>query len=581
MSHILRLPSRLTAVPRSVTLRTRPCAGELANRSTLAARVTCGRLGPKGRSRSWRYGKVLPPHPCDRTLGQPEDAGWVRYPWCPERVECNQWSVMGSALQVLKHRRTKIVVTLGPASNEPDIIERLIAAGANVVRLNMSHGNHDEHRAQIQRVRAASEKLGLSIAIFADLCGPKIRAGSFLGGRVTLTSGERVVVTTRQVTGGPGLIVSQYLAIAHDVEPGSRILLDDGNLELRVEGIDGTEIECRVITGGVLKDRKGMNLPGVKVSAPALTDRDREDVRFALEAGVDQLALSFVRFPSDIEQLRSLVRSAGYDVPIIAKIEKPEALDHLSAIIQASDAVLVARGDLGVELPAEAVPNVQEQIVDLARAHTRPVIVATQMLESMMTNPRPTRAEVTDVANAVRSGADAVMLSGETAAGQHPLEAVQMMDLVVRQTEAYLFQQSAFDSFDAHTPTCGQHAIDLTVDDAVAAAAARLSRDLKVRALVVLTRTGRSMAVMSAARPAAPVVAVASDAKALRLGCLLWGVLPTAVADAEREPAIELARSLVERHGLATAGQTVLLVQGFSGDPSQNMPSVTVLTVRD
>ncbi|MBN1608206.1 MAG: pyruvate kinase, partial [Polyangiaceae bacterium] len=482
-----------------------------------------------------------------------------------------------------KHRRTKIVVTLGPASNDREVIEQLIAAGANVVRLNMSHGTHDEHRERFMRVRAAAEKLAASVAIFADLCGPKIRVGRFVGGRITLTSGDRVVVTTRQVHGGPGLIVSQYAALAGDVEPGSRMLLDDGNLELRAESIEGTEIECRVVTGGVLKDNKGMNLPGVRVSAPALTDKDREDARFALELGVDQLALSFVRSASDVEQLRSFVRSAGYDVPIIAKIEKPEALDHLRAVMQASDAVLVARGDLGVELPAEVVPNVQEQIVDLARVYTRPVIVATQMLESMMTHPHPTRAEVTDVANAVRSGADAVMLSGETAAGQYPLQALQMMDLVARQTEAYLFQQGSFGSFDAYTPTCvgDQRATELSVDDAVAAASARLSRDLKVRALVVLTRSGRSMAVMSAARPAAPVIAVCSDPNALKLGCLLWGVLPTAIADDDHQPAVELARALVARYGLAATGDTVLLVQGFSGDPHQNMPSVTVLGVQD
>jgi pyruvate kinase len=488
---------------------------------------------------------------------------------------------MGSALQVMKHRRTKIVVTLGPASSDREVIERLISAGANVVRLNMSHGTHEEHRERFALVRAAAEKLGASVAIFADLCGPKIRVGSFVGGRITLNSGDRVVVTTRPVHGGPGLIVSQYAALADDVEPGSRMLLDDGNLELRVESIEGTEIECSVVTGGVLKDHKGMNLPGVKVSAPALTDKDREDASFALELGVDQLALSFVRSASDIEQLRSLVRSAGYDVPIIAKIEKPEALDHLRAVIQASDAVLVARGDLGVELPAETVPNVQEQIVDLARFYTRPVIVATQMLESMMTHPHPTRAEVTDVANAVRSGADAVMLSGETAAGEYPLQAVEMMDLVARQTEAYLFQQGAFGSFDAYTPTCVERTEALSVDDAVAAAAARLSRDLRVKALVVLTRSGRSMAVMSAARPAAPIVAVCSDPNALKLGCLLWGVLPTAVAEDDRRPAVDLARSLVARYGLATTGDTALLVQGFSGDPFQNMPSVTVIGVRD
>lgn len=476
-------------------------------------------------------------------------------------------------------RRTKIVATLGPASSDPARIEALVAAGVNVFRLNMSHGTHDEHRLLYERVRGAAQKVGAQVAVLADLSGPKIRVGQFAGGRITLEEGDSVVVTTRQVEGKPGLIPSQYEPLASDVAPGDRILLDDGNLELRVSEISGTEITCTIVVGGVLKDKKGMNLPGVHISSPALTVKDERDVRFAIDLGIDFLALSFVRRAADVESLRSLLRTVGREVPIISKIEKPEALEEIDAIVDASDAIMIARGDLGVELPPEAVPTIQEQLVDLARAHTRPVIVATQMLESMMTNPRPTRAEVTDVANAVRSGADAVMLSGETAAGEHPLEAVHMMDLVVRETETYLQKHGAFGSFDAYTPLCAEEKRPLAVDDAVARATAGLSRSLDAKALVVWTRSGRSMAVMSSARPAAPILGVSADPSVLKLGCLLWGVELGQCVAGEIESFPALATGLARDRGLAGSGDPVLLVQGFSHDPARNMPSVTVATV--
>jgi pyruvate kinase len=341
--------------------------------------------------------------------------------------------------------------------------------------------------------------------------------------------------------------------------------------------VQGTEIACSVVAGGVLKSRKGMNLPGVGVSAPALTEKDIDDAKFALALGVDFIALSFVRWASDVEALRALVRQCGRDVPIISKIEKPEALENIEAIVDASDAIMIARGDLGVELPPEAVPNVQEELVDLARARTKPVIVATQMLESMMTHPRPTRAEVTDVANAVRSGADAVMLSGESAAGHYPLEAVRMMDLIVRQAESYLFFHGAFGTFDSYTPTVARPAPPLSVRDAVANAAALLSRELMVRAVVVVDG-GRSLAMMSAARPAAPLVGASNHAAEHALACLIWGVLPVdAGADDPSLP--EIASRLARDLGLAESGHTILVVRGFTAEPGRSNPSVTVVTV--
>ena len=484
---------------------------------------------------------------------------------------------MDAGLQQLKYRRTKIVATLGPASRDSETIVKLIEAGVNVFRLNMSHGTHDDHQAVYATIREAAARCRSHVAVLADLCGPKIRVGTFPGGSIELEQDARVTVTTREVPGSANLIPSQYEALARDVKPGDRLLLDDGNLELRVTEVDGTEIACTVVAGGRLKDRKGMNLPGVAVSAPALTDKDVIDAHFALKLGVDFLALSFVRWPRDVEKLRTLIRESGRDVPIISKIEKPEALENIEAIIDASDAIMVARGDLGVELPPESVPNVQEELVDLARARAKPVIVATQMLESMMTNPRPTRAEVTDVANAVRSGADAVMLSGETAAGEHPLAAVRMMDLVVRQAESYLFFHGAFGTFDTYTPTVTKSDWPLSVRDAVANATALLSRELLVRGVIVADG-GKSLAVTSAARPAAPLVGASNDVAEHAFACLAWGVIPVDVGAADTtspEVASRIARDL----GLAEVGQHILLVRGFSTDPGQSTPSISVVMV--
>ncbi len=497
----------------------------------------------------------------------------------------------------LLYRRTRIVATLGPSSRDRKIIARLIHAGVNVFRLNFSHGTHDEHRQLFQRVRTAAATAP-ETAILADLSGPKVRVGTFTGGSISLQRGDRVTVTTRDVEGCPGLIPTQYAALAGDVKPGDRILLDDGHLELAVEGAEGSEIACRVVTGGLLKDRKGMNLPGVEVSEPALTDKDRRDAAFALELGVDLLALSFVRRGEDVLALRELVEESGSRAAIIAKIEKPEALEDIDAIVDAADGLMVARGDLGVELPPQAVPLAQDQLIELARTRAKPVIVATQMLDSMIANPRPTRAEVSDVANAVRSGADAVMLSGETAAGAYPVKAVEMMDDVVRRTESYLWRQGAFGSYRrrhdrgrrAASPSIPRRARAPagpwrarapagSIEDALAASSFQLSRDLRVRAIVALSTTGRSIAVVSAARPQAPIVAVVRDAAARRVANLTWGVIPLATPGGELEDPRALACRLLTELGLAKEGQAFLVVRGFSEDPRQNFPSISIGTV--
>lgn len=351
----------------------------------------------------------------------------------------------------------------------------------------------------------------------ADLCGPKIRTGKFKKGSIELKNNSTVIVTTRDVEGKPGLIPSQYAALADDVEPGDRILLADGNFEMEVDSIDGTEITCTVIYGGTLGNHKGINLPGVKVSAPSLTDKDKEDAKLALELGVDFMALSFVRSANDIHDLRELIKSYNSDARIIAKIEKPEALDEASAILDAADGIMVARGDLGVELKPEQVPVAQHQLIDLARKKFKPVIVATQMLESMIENARPTRAEVTDVAYAVTLGTDAIMLSGETAVGAFPIDAVKMMDRIARQTESYLWSHNAYGAKLSNNTSSA-----LPVWDAMANSMAQLAQDLKVHAVVVISQSGMSAATMSSVRPAAPVVAITRHPNICRIMEMLW-----------------------------------------------------------
>ncbi len=472
----------------------------------------------------------------------------------------------------LIRRRTKIVATVGPASSEPAVLHQLIRAGVNVFRLNLSHGEHSEHQVHYGRIRAAAEAAGEPVAVLADLCGPKIRVSRFAGGQIQLEPGTTVVVTTRDVIGGPGLIPSQYTALANDVRPGDRILLDDGLLELRVDSSEGTEIHCTVVVGGVLKERKGMNLPGVAVSSPALTAKDRDDARFALELGVDFLALSFVRRPQDVADLKELIAARGCKTPVIAKIEKPEAMDAIDEILAEADGLMVARGDLGVEMAPESVPIVQRDLVERARRASKPVIVATQMLESMVHNPRPTRAEVSDVSNAVFSGSDAVMLSAETSVGSYPVQAVEMMDRVARQVEGWQWLDTSFRSLTEHDEQPGK---TLSLEAAVARATAQLSRDLRVRCIVVRSQRGTSARVVSSTRPAAPVIVLTTDPAMARRLNLCWGVVPRLIdAEAFARPQ-EAARNEAVELRLAEQGQHILVVSGFG----KLEPMVTVVKV--
>ncbi len=479
-------------------------------------------------------------------------------------------------MMLLKRRRTKIVATVGPASESPEMLKRLMNVGVNMFRLNMSHGEHSFHREVYQRIRKVSAELGKPTAILADLCGPKLRVGMFPDEGISLSTGEHVTVTTRDVEGAVGLIPSQYQMLAQEVKPNDRILLADGLLSLQVEQVEGTEITCTVRQGGTLRSRQGINLPGVDLSIPSFTDKDRKDAALALELGVDYLALSFVRKASDIQELRQVIQDAGRSTGIIAKIEKPEALEEIENIIALSDAIMVARGDLGVELPAEQVPLIQDELVDMARLRNRPVIVATQMLESMVGNSRPTRAEVSDVAHAVLSGADAIMLSGETAMGSNPEAAVETMDRIARQSEGYLWRHGAFGSIldqEANRPQ--DEPLPLRI--AVANATSTLSRQLGVRSIVVPTRSGRTVRIACASRPAAPIICLSGSFETCCRMNLCWGVVPVYVEDLDLTKTPSLARSVVQELQLAEDGQYILLLQGFAKEAYQNQPAITVL----
>ncbi len=479
----------------------------------------------------------------------------------------------------LAHRRTKIVATVGPVSSAPAVLDRLIAAGVDVFRLNFSHGTHAEHRRARLAIRAAARRAGRYVGVFADLCGPKIRVGSFEGGGIDLEKGQSVVVTSRTVRGRAGLVPSQYRRIHEDVSAGDPILLDDGNLMLRVEAVRGRDITCTVIDGGRLTDRKGVNLPHSHVSTPTLTRTDRDDARFAIALGIDYLALSFVRTAKCVTSLRRLIAREGANTHIIAKIEKPQALGHIEEILDAADAIMVARGDLGVEMPVEEVPLIQSELVRLAIEAGRPVIMATQMLESMIENARPTRAEVTDVATAAQCGADAVMLSAETAVGAHPVAAVETMDRVLRLIEGYQWKHDQFAKLVQHDELADpESGAPLSLPEALSRATSLLSRGLAVRAIVVPTNSGRTALWVSSERPAAPVFCFSDKHEVLRRATLWWGVSPHRASRTLLRDPPALARWAIREMTLADAGQTALLVWDTSPDSDGSQRGASVVT---
>jgi len=410
-------------------------------------------------------------------------------------------------------RRAKIVCTLGPATSSAEQIARLVEAGLDVARLNLSHGRYADHEVACARVRAAASAAGRGVGILADLQGPKIRLGTFPGGPVRLCADDEFTVTTEDVPGDRNQGSTTYQGLARDVRTGNRILIDDGRVLLEVTGVDGPRVRTRVLVGGTISDHKGINLPGVAVSAPALTEKDQADLRWAIDLGVDMIALSFVRRPEDAEVARDVMNECGVRLPLIAKIEKPEAVEALPEIVAAFDGIMVARGDLGVEMPLEQVPVVQKRAIVLAREKARPVIVATQMLESMISAPRPTRAEVSDVATAVDEGADAVMLSAETSVGEYPIEAVATMSRVICVAED-----------DNLRPLSSLTRVPTTTGGAIARAAAEVGAIVNARALVAFTMTGETARRLARYRSPIPLLAFTSEPATRSQLALTWGV---------------------------------------------------------
>ncbi len=475
----------------------------------------------------------------------------------------------------LHWRRTKIIATLGPASSSIAAIERLINAGANVFRLNLSHGDHDSHRQLFERVRRCAKKLKQPVAILMDLCGPKIRVGTFRDGQIELLEGEQVTVTCRNIMGEAGLIPSQYRGLYKDVKKGERIFLDDGHYELLVEAVEEKEIRCRVIFGGILKENKGMNLPDSQLTVSATTAKDRKDAALAVELGADFIALSFVRRASEVAALQRHLAKLGREIPIIAKIEKPEAIKHIEEILQQAYGIMIARGDLGIELPAEQVPLIQRDLIQLARQHHRPVIVATQMLESMIDRSRPTRAEVGDVANAALLGTDAVMLSGETASGRHPVEAVTTMDRILREMENYQWQHNHFVE-----PQLRRDESTLPLREAVARAVTSMAESLKLQGIIIPTRSGITAQIIAAARPTAPCMGITTDEKVSRRINLHWGIVPVTTTAEACNNWQQLSEDIARTYHLLHTGNKVLLVSGFNDDPSLNEPVIKLLQLQ-
>jgi pyruvate kinase len=457
-------------------------------------------------------------------------------------------------------RRTKIVATIGPATESKQVLRQLIEAGATTFRLNFSHGDHEDHAERIIAIRQVAQELGVHIGILQDLQGPKIRLGRFEAGPISLATGDAFTLTSRQVNCNQAIATVTYDKLAEEVHNGCRILLDDGRVEMVVEQVDQTDqsLKCRVTVGGVLSNNKGVNFPDVQLSIRALTPKDRRDLAFGLQQQVDWVALSFVRNPSDMQEIRDLIRSHGCTTPVVAKIEKFEAIDSIDAILPLCDGVMVARGDLGVEMPAEEVPLLQKELIRKANSLGIPIITATQMLDSMASCPRPTRAEVSDVANAILDGTDAVMLSNETAVGDYPVEAVATMARIARRIERD-YPRRILD---------GQMAT--TIPNAISQAVSSIARQLNAAAILPLTKSGATARNVSKFRPSTPILAITSEESVARQLQLVWGVNPLLIPEQPSTAStFTLAMGVARQKGLLREGDLVVetagTLEGVSG----------------
>jgi pyruvate kinase len=468
-------------------------------------------------------------------------------------------------------RRTKIVCTIGPASEHPDILRKLIAAGMDVARLNFSHGSHEEHGSRIDRVRACAKEMGKNVAIMLDTKGPEIRTGLVRNGQVTLETGKTIVLTPTQLEGTEEIVHITYDKLSEDVEVGTTILVDDGLIELQVMKIEGADVHCRIIDGGTLKNRKGVNLPKIAVQLPSITDKDIADIHFGVSKQIDFIAASFVRKASDVLHIRQLVEEQGADIAIIAKIENEEGVLNAKEILEVADGLMVARGDLGVEIPAEEVPLVQKQLITQCNMAGKPVITATQMLDSMQNNPRPTRAEASDVANAILDGTDAIMLSGETAAGKYPVESIETMDRIARKTEeSPVYHQKLM------TPNVER----TTITNAMGQAVTSTAKQLRAAAILTPTESGYTAKVVSMYRPACPIVAVTPHERVINKLALVWGVQPLLYKSADStDEVMESAIQAAVKENIIKYGDLIVITAGVpvSEPGTTNMMKVHVV----
>jgi pyruvate kinase len=457
----------------------------------------------------------------------------------------------------LGQRRAKIVATLGPASNSEFMFRELVRAGLDVARLNFSHGANAEKLELIEMIRSVSVQEGKRICIMGDLQGPKIRTGRLKNKvPVLLKAGQMLTITPRDILGTADLIGTTFKTLAENLEQGSRLLLSDGLIELRVREVDDEDVICEVINGGMLGEHKGINLPGIPVRVPSLTEKDEGDLEFALKHGVDAIAVSFIRTAEDVKLVKHRIAALGSETWVIAKLEKPQAIEHLESILEAADGIMVARGDLGVEVPPEKVPAIQKHVIHRASEYRKPVITATQMLESMIENPRPTRAEASDVANAIYDGSDAVMLSGETAMGKYPIEAIRMMAKIVSETESTM---RATTKRDRERP----NRMRLSIGETICESMAHAADDLDLSAIAVFTESGTTARQLSKYRPRTTIYALSSVDVTINRMALLWGVLPIKCSKlSTTDQMVETAEQLLEEGGYVRPREVIGIVAG-------------------
>ena len=468
-------------------------------------------------------------------------------------------------------RKTKIICTIGPASESPDKLEELMKAGMNVARFNFSHGDHEEQRKRFDNVIAIGKKLNLPVATLLDTKGPEIRLKEFVNGKEELTKGQLFTLTTNDVLGDNNICSITYKGLVNDVEVGGKILIDDGLIEMKVLRITDTDIECEVINGGKVSNKKGVNVPGANLSMPFISEVDRNDIIFGAQTGFDILACSFVRRASDIVEVRKLVEDNGGKMTIIAKIENKEGIDNLEEIMEVADGVMVARGDMGVEIPFEEVPVLQKRMIKLAEAKGKHVITATQMLESMINNPRPTRAETTDVANAIYDGTTAIMLSGETAAGKYPIEAVKTMAKIAERTEQDIDYKNRMKRRDI---------VKQDITTAISHATCDTAMDLDAKAIITVTISGFTANMVSRYKPNCPIIACSTSAQVCRQMNLCWGVTPIGIL--QEDTADHLFMTAIEttkREGLIESGDTVVLTAGVPLGVSGKTNMIRVIEV--